>query len=70
MRFEHAGFSLREKGDHIVLSARYATSCYHSEIPSIGLDIIKANMRTVNMSLKEYFKLLAAANAGRCPIDF
>jgi predicted RNA binding protein YcfA (HicA-like mRNA interferase family) len=59
--FEHAGFSFeREKGDHIVLS-RPGTPrpVIIPKYSSIGLDIIKANMRTANMSLKEYFKLLA-----------
>ncbi len=58
--FKKAGFSFeRQSGDHKVYSKRGV----HRPIiiplyKEVSLDIIKANMKTANMTREEYFKFL------------
>lgn len=59
--FEKAGFVFhREEGDHIALvKPGVSRPIIIPKYDSVGLDIIKANMRTANMSREDYFVLLA-----------
>jgi len=59
--FEAAGFSLeRQRGDHLVYSKKdVVRPVIIPKYNEVGLDIIKANMRTAKMDRETYFTLLA-----------
>ncbi|MBA7595932.1 MAG: addiction module toxin, HicA family [Calditrichaeota bacterium] len=58
--FELDGFTFdRTKGDHICMEkSGVARPVIIPKYSEVGRDIIKANMRTANMSRERYFELL------------
>ena len=58
--FEKNGFRFeRESGDHIVLSKEgVLRPVIIPKYKSIGVDIIRSNMRTANMTRDKYFQYL------------
>jgi predicted RNA binding protein YcfA (HicA-like mRNA interferase family) len=59
--FEQAGFTKeREEASHIsMIKPGVLRPVIIPKYDSIGLDIIKSNMRTAGIDRKEYFRLLA-----------
>jgi len=58
--FKKAGFSIdREEGDHIIMEKHdVKRPIVIPKYDEVGVDIIKANLRTAEISRKEYFELL------------
>ena len=59
--FAADGFAVeRESGSHIVMTKfGVARPVIVPKYPAVGIDIIRANMRTAHMSRERYFNLLA-----------
>lgn len=59
--FKKADFSIsRVEGDHIVMNKPGIDRCLViPKYSDVGIDIIKANLRSAKISRKEYFRLLA-----------
>jgi hypothetical protein len=59
--FQKAGFIIAREGKKHVLMHRPGTARPISipKYDEVGIDIIKANMRTAGMSREEYFKFLS-----------
>ncbi len=59
--FKKAGFSInREEGDHVIMERPdIERPIVIPKYDEIGIDIIKANLRTAKITRKEYFKLLS-----------
>ncbi len=58
--FKKAGFSkAREEGDHIIMEKpSIKRPIVIPKYDEVGVDIIKANLRTAGINRKEYFELL------------
>lgn len=58
--FKKAGFSIdREEGDHIIMEKPdVERPIVIPKYDEVGVDIIKANLKTAGINRKEYFELL------------